>query len=207
MSRKEVNKNGRVALTTMRFAIVALMPMRRTEYLIAASPAPLADSVSLVATPKRSSLLRGLITMAKEELVKMLNQALELEHAARIQYLSHAELVDGLNAEPIIARLKEIAEDEKKHEDVFRELIGGYLDGVPSMSIADTHPAKTLVEIIEVNLRDERHAVDVYTGIMEKLKDMRAELKYEHFQLEHEIRHVIMDEQEHISELKLLLGR
>lgn len=29
--------------------------------------------------------------MAKQELIKMLNGALELEHAARIQYLAHAE--------------------------------------------------------------------------------------------------------------------
>ena len=43
---------------------------------------------------------------AKEDIVKLLNEALALEHAARIQYLAHAELVDGLNSEPIIARLK-----------------------------------------------------------------------------------------------------
>lgn len=145
--------------------------------------------------------------MAREELVKMLNQALELEHAARIQYLAHAELVDGLNAEPIIARLKEIAGDEKNHEDMFREMIGGYLDGVPSMGMAETHPVKTIEEILEVNLDDEKHAVDVYMGIMEKMHEMRKELKYEFLQLEHSIRHIIMDEEEHISELKLLMGR
>jgi len=145
--------------------------------------------------------------MAREELVKMLNQALELEHAARIQYLAHAELVDGLNAEPIIARLKEIAGDEKNHEDMFREMIGGYLDGVPSMGMAETHPAKTIEEILEVNLDDEKHAVDVYMGIMEKMHEMRKALKYEFLQLEHSIRHIIMDEEEHISELKLLMGR
>ena len=145
--------------------------------------------------------------MAQEELIEMLNGALELEHAARIQYLAHAEQVDGLNAEPIIARLKEISDDEKKHEDVFRELIGAYLDGIPSMSMGETHPAKTVNEILEINLRDERHAVDVYTEIMEKLRDMREELKYEYLRLEHAVRHIIMDEQEHISELKLLLGR
>lgn len=145
--------------------------------------------------------------MAKEELVKMLNQALELEHAARIQYLAHAEQVDGLNAEPIIARLKELAEDEKNHEHQFREMIGDYLDGVPSMCMAETHAAKTVAEILEVNLKDEKHAVDVYMGIMEKMREMREELKYEYLQLEHKLRHVIMDEQEHISELKLLIGR
>ena len=144
--------------------------------------------------------------MAKEELVKMLNQALELEHSAMIQYLSHAELVDGLNAEPIIARLKEIADDERKHAEQFRELIGGYLGGVPSMGIAETHPAKTLEQILEANLADEKHAVDVYTKILKKFKEMKDELPYEYWQLEHTVRHVIQDEQEHISELKLLMG-
>jgi len=136
----------------------------------------------------------------------MLNNALELEHAARIQYLAHAEQVDGLNAEPIIARLKEIAEDEKKHEEMFREIISGYLGGVPSMGISETHQARTIKEILETNLKDEKHAIDVYTNIFEKIKQMKQELKYEFYQLEHKLRHVILDEQEHISELKLLLG-
>lgn len=136
-----------------------------------------------------------------------MNKALELEHAARIQYLTHAEQVDGLNAEPVIARLKELAEDEKEHEAMFREMIGSYLGGVPSMGMAETHPATSLQEILEVNLKDERHAVDVYTGILKKISEMKGELKYEFFQLEHKTRHIIQDEQEHITELKLLLGR
>ena len=144
--------------------------------------------------------------MSKQELVTLLNQALELEHAARIQYLAHAEQVDGLDAEPVVARLKELVDDEKKHEDMFREMIGSYLDAVPSMNKAESHAAKTTGEILKVNLNDERHAVDVYTGIMEKMREMRDELKYEYFQLEHSLRHIIMDEQEHITELKLLLG-
>ncbi|MEM3736494.1 MAG: ferritin-like domain-containing protein [Candidatus Bathyarchaeia archaeon] len=143
--------------------------------------------------------------MTREELIQMLNHALELEHAARVQYLAHAEQVSGINAEPLIERLKEIAEDEKKHEDMFRELIGSYLGGVPSMGMAETHQAKTVDEILEVNLKDEKHAVDVYMGILEKIKEMKDEVKYEFFQLEHKIRHVLIDEQEHIAELKLLI--
>lgn len=145
--------------------------------------------------------------MAKEELLNMLNEALALEHAARIQYLTHAEIVDGLNAEPIIARLKEIAEDEKKHEEMFREIIGNYLGGTPSMKMAETHSAATINEILTVNLKDEMHAVDVYMGILKKVNEMKEELKYEIFQIEHKIRHIIMDEQEHIAELKLLLAK
>jgi len=144
--------------------------------------------------------------MAKEELVKMLNEALELEHQAMIQYLSHAELVDGLNSEPIIERLKEIADDERKHAELFREIIGGYLGGVPSMGMAKAHPAKTVKEILETNLADEKEAVDMYSKILDKVRAMKDELKYEYYQIEHTLRHVIQDEQEHISEIKTLLG-
>lgn len=144
---------------------------------------------------------------AKEELVKMLNEALKLEHAARIQYLAHAEQISGLNAEPVVSRLKEIAGDEKKHEEMFREMIGSYLGGVPSMGIAETHSAEGIDKILEVNLEGEKYAVGIYLGIMEKINEMKNELKYEYFQLEHTVRHIIMDEQEHISELKNLIGQ
>lgn len=145
--------------------------------------------------------------MSKEDLIKMINEALKLEHAARIQYLSHAELIGGLNSEPLIERLKEIADDEKKHEELFREMLGGYLDGVPTMDIAETHAAKGIDNILETNLKDEKHAIDFYLQIMDKIKELKPELKYEFYQLEHSIRHVIMDEQEHVSELKLLLHK
>ena len=72
----------------------------------------------------------------KEQVVKMLNRALDLEHAARIQYLAHAELMRGEKSEKIVERLKEIASDEGKHENIFRNLIGGYLDAEPSMGLA-----------------------------------------------------------------------
>lgn len=142
----------------------------------------------------------------KKELVDLLNRALELEHAAYVQYLSHAEIVDGLNAEPIIARLKEIAEDEEKHQEKFRTLIGDYLGGVPSMGIAKTEKAETIEEILRVNLKSEREAVDFYQKILEKVGKEKANLPYEFWTLEHEVRHVIVDEEEHIAELKILLA-
>lgn len=151
-------------------------------------------------------LIINMSSKVKEELVNMLNKALELEHAAYVQYLSHAEIVDGLNCEPIIERLKEIASDEAKHQEIFRTLIGDYLGGVPSMGIAETKSAKTIQEILEVNLKDEKAAVDFYVQILKKIAQEKENLPYEYLKLEHEVRYVIMDEQEHIAELKKLLG-
>ncbi len=141
-----------------------------------------------------------------EDLVKMLNQALRMEHAARIQYLAHAEILSGTCAEKLVERIKEIASDEQKHEEMFRQLIGGYLGGTPTMDLAERHPAKDLDEVLSVNTRDEKTAIDYYKKIYRKVVDSKAELQYEFETLEHQIRHVIIDEQEHVSELALLAG-
>jgi len=143
----------------------------------------------------------------KKEVVQMLNKALELEHAARVQYLAHAELIKGLDCEPIIARLTEIASDEQKHEGMFRDLIGNYLEGEPSMGLAETHRAKSTKQILEVNLKGEKDAIDYYKKIYQKVIDNKESFPYEFETLEHEIRHVIVDEQEHVSELLQLLGK
>jgi len=142
--------------------------------------------------------------MSKDGIIALLNNGLELEHGAFAQYLSHAEAVDGIDAEPIIARLKEIAGDEKSHQDKFRTLIGA-LGGVPSMKTAETHPATTVNEILQQNLKDEKVAVDTYRRILEELKKEKGQGYYDHL-LEHEIRHILMEEQEHVTELELLLG-
>lgn len=141
----------------------------------------------------------------KKELAGMLNKALELEHAARIQYLAHAELIKGLNAEKIIERLQEIASDEQKHEEKFRNLIGNFLKEEPTMGIAETHRAADTRQILEVNLKAEKEAIDYYKKIYQKIKDNMSDLPYEFFKLEHEIRHIISDEEEHTAELSLLL--
>jgi len=142
--------------------------------------------------------------MTKEKIIELLNHGLELEHAAYVQYLSHAEIVEGTDAEPIIARLKEIANDEKGHQEKFRTLIGD-LGGVPSVDFTSRHPATTIKQILEVNLKDEKTAVDTYRKILEALKKEKSKGYYDHL-LEHEIRHILMEEQEHITELELLLG-
>jgi bacterioferritin (cytochrome b1) len=143
----------------------------------------------------------------KRELVVLLNQALELEQAARIQYLTHAELIKGLYSEKIIERLKEIASDEEKHEAKFRTLIANYLEGEPSMKIADTHKGQGIPQILEINLKDEKTAIDFYKKIYKKVTEHKDSMPYEYERLEHEIRHVILDEQEHATELSTLLAK
>jgi bacterioferritin (cytochrome b1) len=143
----------------------------------------------------------------REELISLLNKALELEHAARFQYLSHAEQVKGLYSEKAIERLKEIAADEEKHEQKFRNLIGAYLDGVPSMGVSPTKAANTIEDILRINLASEMQGVDLYQTIYEKICACKHDLRYKYHYMEHELRHIIVDEEEHIAELRQLEGR
>ncbi len=140
-----------------------------------------------------------------KDLISQFNQALELEHAAKIQYLSHAEVIRGLNAEPVMSRLKEISGDEEKHAEKFRSIIS-MLGGVPSTGVAKTYSVKSVKEILEVNLKAEKEAIDFYKKILGSLKNCKG-LEYEDFYILHELEHVIIDEMEHVQELKLLMGK
>jgi len=143
----------------------------------------------------------------KQEVVKMLNRALELEYSARIQYLAHAEKLKGLGSEPLIERLKEIASDEQKHEGIFRSLVCSLLGGEASMKLAETFNANKIEEILSVNMKGEKDAVDFYKQIYQKVVENKKEFQYEFETLEHQIRHVIIDEQEHITEIATLQGK
>ena len=136
----------------------------------------------------------------------MLNRGIELEYSARIQYLAHAEKIKGPYSEKIVERLKEIASDELKHEEMFRNLIANYLNGSVSMKLEAVHDATSDKEIFEVNLKGEKDAIDFYKQIYQKALECKKELQYEYETIEHELRHIIIDEQEHVVELSLLLG-
>ena len=142
--------------------------------------------------------------MTKEKILQMLNHALELEYAAYAQYIRHAKLVSGANSAKIIERLDEIAGDEKKHQEKFQNLIL-ILGGIPTTKSAPIHSAKSISEILETNRKDEKVAVDTYRKILDALRKEKGQGYYDHL-LEHEVRHILMEEQEHITELELLLG-
>ncbi len=135
--------------------------------------------------------------MADKQLLELLNKALSMEYQAAIQYRTHAELIVGQDYEPIAARLKEIAGDEDKHAEKLRiriSMLGATPETVPAkVSIATQIPA-----VLKVNVAAEREAIAIYRQILPLCRGNEI--------LEHAIRHILMDEQEHTEELSQLLG-
>ncbi len=136
----------------------------------------------------------------KQQIIKMLNEALAQEHACQIRYLTHAAVITGPYAEPVASRLKEIAEDEKEHAIKLRDRITA-LGGTPTMEVAkgDLVPAKGLKEILRVNLKEEEKAIAFYRSILGAV-GAEGEILYE------TIEEIIQDEQEHKEELLRLRG-
>lgn len=137
-----------------------------------------------------------------QELIDMINRALTMEHAAAVQYLTHAELIFGPESGPIMEQLREQAADEQKHAENLRTLIADYLKGIPSYDQAQTKQATDYDQIINVNIASEKEAIVLYQQIYDKIKEIKVDLGHNYFTLEHDIRHILMEEAQHITELE-----
>jgi bacterioferritin len=135
--------------------------------------------------------------MADKKLLTLLNKALAMEYQAVIQYQTHASLIDGLESEPVVARLKELAGDEEKHADMLRGRISA-LGGTPETKPEKVKVSDKINPVLKINLGAERDAIAIYKKILPMCKGNPK--------LEHEIRHILMDEQEHVEEISQLLG-
>jgi bacterioferritin len=107
-------------------------------------------------------------------------------------------MITGPYAEAVETRLKEIAGDERAHADTLRDRITA-LGGTPTMEVSkdDLIPAKTLKEILDVNINEEKKAIALYRSLL-KMVEHDEVILYE------AIEHIIEDEQEHLEELERL---
>jgi len=136
--------------------------------------------------------------MDREKILMALNGALAQEHGCYVRYKTHAAVITGPYAEAVSTRLKEIAADESEHAEKLCDRITA-LGGVPTMDVAKEEliPAKTLKEILAVNLKEEAKAINLYKSIL-KMVDREDVILYE------VIEDIIEDEQEHREELSRL---
>jgi bacterioferritin len=133
-------------------------------------------------------------------LLEALNGMLAQEHACAIRYATHAVMVNGPSAEAVATRLREICADEIAHAEKLRKRILA-LGGVPTMDVQkdDLKAASTLEGILDINVHEERAAIEKYKKILETIPRTDALLYTS-------IEEILRDEQEHLEELRNLLG-
>jgi len=136
--------------------------------------------------------------MDKEKVLKALNNALAQEHACYIRYMTHAAVVRGPYAGAVASQLKEIAGDEAEHAKKLRERIVG-LGGTPTMRVEekDLIMASSFKEILEVNLKEEDKAIEMYSSVLREI-GQEVGLLFE------TIEDILQEEQENKQELERL---
>ncbi len=138
--------------------------------------------------------------MAKDILIKALNQDCADELLAIIQYMVDHMMGEGMTSPAIVDIFKQNAMSEMKHYERLAERVI-YLGGVPSTSVGQFKKGGTLKEMIQRALDDERKAIKQYREhitLAGEQGDPATRLILEQ---------ILLEEEEHEHELESLLEK
>ncbi|MFZ6862690.1 ferritin-like domain-containing protein [Undibacterium sp. Ji67W] len=114
----------------------------------------------------------------REDVIKMLNDALATELVCMLRYLRHYYTASGLHNRPVKAEFLQHALDEQDHAHELAERIV-QLNGKPDFnpetlllrSHAEYNESTNIHEMIKSNLVAERIAIETYRQMIENLED------------------------------------
>jgi bacterioferritin len=136
----------------------------------------------------------------QRELIKLLNQAIELEHGAYMQFCYQSLMLTGVKNLPLKELLEEEAQAELGHAKTLAERVVA-LGGEPSQKISPVKIGKTAEEMIRLDLAREEQAIALYRKIVRELRHKEGhELVY------YEVLKILGDELEDLEEFQALLG-
>jgi len=141
----------------------------------------------------------------RDDIVKLLNDALATELVCVLRYKRHHFTAHGLSSPAIAAEFMVHANEEAAHADLIAERIvqiGGEPDFAPATllerSHADYDDSKDLKAMIRANLVAERIAVEAYRQMITLIGDKDPTTR-------RMLEGILHDEEEHADELKDLL--
>jgi bacterioferritin len=159
----------------------------------------------------RSKMEDGALTGAykadKDEVIKVLNEAIATEIVCILRYKNNYYMADGLNAGLVAQEFLEHANEEQQHLDWLSERIT-QLGGVPNYNPegltqrahADYHEGKGVPEMIRENLVAERIAIEIYSEMIQWLGNSDPTTR-------RLIEDILKQEEEHADDLVGLLKK
>lgn len=184
-------------------------PMSKPDKPKAGKPdSPLTDTATLRARA-RKSIEEGAITQTytadREQVIKLLNDALATEWVCVLRYLRHYYMASGMLADAVKSEFLEHAQQEQAHADKLAERIvqlGGEPDLNPDTltrrSHAEYKEGQDLRDMVKENLVAERIAIDSYREMINYIGDRDTTTK-------RILEHILAQEEEHADEFADLL--
>lgn len=143
----------------------------------------------------------GFDTKANAAVVQTLNRILELELAGLVRYLHYSFMIFGHNRIPIVAWLREQANESQTHATLAGEHITN-LGGHPSLKIGallETHK-HNVDEILNEALEHEQQGLDEYYKLLELVAG-------KNIMLEEYARDQIAAEDAHLAEIRKMMRK
>ncbi len=137
--------------------------------------------------------------MTNEEIVEILNYHLEEEIRAILQYLQHAYMARGVDRLPIYEFMEKASIGEMKHVEILAKKVVAF-GGVPSMRAKNIDSSPDIKDMLRADIALEEEAVRKYSEDVAKL-DAAGQIA-----LKVIFENLVEDEQEHLDELRILLG-
>src|SRR4030095_9701280 len=135
----------------------------------------------------------------KQGIIDGLNEDLEREYQAIIQYVVFSSTLKGAEYGDIADQLKVHASEELAHAlEVARQI--DYLGGDPTVTVKDAEYSQDSKRMLEIDLKQEQETIKHYG---ERIR--QAERSGE-FALSEALRDIIVQEQDHEIDLKDALG-
>ena len=135
--------------------------------------------------------------MNTTNVIRALNQAVRLEHAATLQYRHQGLVLRGLFRQVYRSFFFDSAEEAGKHARKFGQKIVA-LGGEPTTEVGPVTHHHELVEMLEADLALERQALDAYRQALVHAEGDVA--------LTNMLEDQIQSEQEDVEELELILA-
>ena len=130
------------------------------------------------------------------EIINMLNARLAEEHAAYVQYTTHASMVANNGYKKLASYIKERAEQEREHA---QELIDRilFLEGTPIFEIiAPVNVGKDIVEMFPL---DQTSEINTIAGYAEGIKLCEANNDFGTRKL---LEHILEEEEYHLNQIE-----
>ena len=137
--------------------------------------------------------------VSREELVRLLNEDLAREYQAIIAYVVYSQTMKGAKYQHIAKELEKHAEEELSHAIIIAKQID-YFNGTPVAAPKEVKRSENPDDMLRFDLENERVTILAYR---ERIKQAEA---MGEFALSEVLREIIVQEQEHLTDLADALG-
>jgi bacterioferritin len=138
-------------------------------------------------------------TPTREEMIKLLNEDLAREYQAIISYVVYSQVIKGAKFQHIAKELEKHAKEELEHALKVSKQID-YLNGTPVTEPKPVKMSDKAEDLLRFDMENER-----VTLVQYRQRIRQAEAMGE-FALSEELREIVVQEQEHLTDLANALG-